>query len=226
LAIDAENRKFARCVYSEVIATTTNVGSVTPEIELLGVYNGEHEAGTIFGDKSLTSGRPIVAVKLNNLDGATAAFTALSSDKIDDIASMADRYIISEFRGYWQQLASLEVPYHFFVAEWDMDQSVVAYAQDANGHEAKVARMGVTPVSSGDIEELRGYVDAVNNAQAKAAAKSLVFGDVAEPMMECVWSQEVGAPRSSKVIYHDVEPLQQTIESDVMTLGFVKSFAF
>jgi hypothetical protein len=173
----------------------------------------------------LTSGRPIVAVKLNNLDGATAAFTALSSDKIDDIASMADRYIISEFRGYWQQLSSLEVPYHFFVAEWDMDQSVVAYAQDANGHEAKVARMGVTPVNSGDIEELRGYVDAVNNASAQAAVKSMVIAEeTAEPSMECIWSQEVGAPRAAKVIYHEVEALE-SVESDIMNLGFVKTFA-
>ena len=220
LAIDAENRKFARCVYSEVIATTTNVGTVTPELELLGVYNGEHEAGTIFGDKALTSGRPIVAVKLNNLDGATAAYAALSSDKIDDITSMADRYIISEFRGYWQQLASIEVPYHFFVAEWDMDQSVVAYAQDANGHEAKVARMGVKPVSAGDIEELRGYVEAVDAATPKALAKSMVIAEVDEPTMECIWSQEVGAPRAAQVIYHDVEPLQ-TVASDLVK---VKAF--
>ena len=220
LAIDAENRKFARCVYSEVIATTKNIGSVTPELELLGVYNGEHEAGTIFGDKALTSGRPIVAVKLNNLDGATAAYAALSSDKIDDIASMADRYIISEFRGYWQQLASISVPYHFFVAEWDMDQSVVAYAQDVNGDEAKVARMGVKPVSSGDIEELRGYVEAVNAATPKALAKSMVIAEVDEPTMECIWSQEVGAPRAAQVIYHDVEPLQ-TVASDLVK---VKAF--
>ena len=224
LAIDAENRKFARCVYSEVIATTTNVGTVTPEIEILGVYNGEHEAGTIFGDKELTSGRPIVAVKLNNLEAATAAFCALSSDKIDDIASMADRYIISEFRGYWQQLASLSVPYHFLVAEWDIDQSIVAYAQDANGHEAKVARIGINPNGAGDIEELRGYVDAVNAAMPKAAKSLVVNHDMSEPSMECIWSQEVGAPRAAEVIYHEVEALE-SVESDVMSLGFVKTFA-
>ena len=224
LAIDVNTRKFARCVYSEVIATTTSVGEVTPQVELLGVYNGEHEAGTIFGDKELTSGRPIIAVKLNNIENASAAYAALSNDPYADVAALADRYIISEFRGYWQPLTSLAVPYHFFIAEWDLEQTVVAYAQDANGHEAKVARMGVEPVNSGDIEELRGYVDAVNNASAVAAAKSLVFSDVAEPMMECVWSQEVGAPRSSKVVYHDVEPLQSAA-SDVMALGFVKSFS-
>ncbi|MBQ5594801.1 MAG: hypothetical protein IIU78_03745 [Alistipes sp.] len=225
LAIDAENRKFARCVYTDVIATTTNLGEVTPTIELLGVYNGEHEAGTIFGDKELTSGRPIVAVKLNNLDGATAAYTALSSDAYNDVNAMADRYIISEFRGYWQELASLAVPYHFFVAEWDVEQTIVAYAQDANGHEAGVGRLGVTPVSAGDIEELRGYVDAVNNAQPKALSKSLVVAENAMPTMECIWSEAVGAPRAAEVIYHEVEPLM-SVESDLVKVRVIKSVHF
>lgn len=225
LAIDAKTRKFARCVYSDVIATTTNIGNVTPEIELLGVYNGEHEAGTIFGDKELTAGRPIVAVQLNNLENATAAFTALSSDAYDDVASMADRYIISEFRGYWQELASLTVPYHFFIAEWDLAQTVVAYAQDANGHEAKVAKLGVTPTSSNDIEELRGYVDAVNNAQPKALSKSLVVAEDAMPAMECIWSEAVGAPRAAEVIYHEVEPLM-SVESDLVRVKVVSGLRF
>ena len=225
LAIDAENRKFARCVYTDVIATTTSIGNVTPTIELLGVYNGEHEAGTIFGDKELTSGRPIVAVNLKNLENATAAYTALSSDAYDDVASMADRYIISEFRGYWQELASLAVPYHFFIAEWDLPQTVVAYAQDANGHEAGVGRLGVTPVSAGDIEELRGYVEAVNNAQPKALSKSLVVAENAMPTMECIWSEAVGAPRAAEVIYHEVEPLM-SVESDLVKVRVIKSVHF
>jgi hypothetical protein len=225
LAIDAKTRKFARCVYSDVIATTTNIGSVTPEIELLGVYNGEHEAGTIFGDKELTAGRPIVAVNLKNLENATAAFTALSSDAYDDVASMADRYIISEFRGYWQELASLTVPYHFFIAEWDLPQTVVAYAQDANGHEAKVAKLAVTPSGSNDIEELRGYVDAVNNAQPKALSKSLVVAEDAMPTMECIWSEAVGAPRAAEVIYHEVEPLM-SVESDLVRVKVVSGLRF
>ena len=224
LAIDARTGKFARCVYSEVIAKTTSVGEVTPEVELLGVYNGEHEAGTIFGDKELTSGRPIIAVKFNNIEGASAVYSALSTDAYADVASLADRYIISEFRGYWQQLVNLNAPYHFFVGEWDVEQTVVAYAQDANGNEAGVARMGVTPVSSGNIEELRGYVDAVNNTAPAAMVKSLVVNNVAEPTMECVWSEAVGAPRAAQVVYHEVEPLQ-SVASDVMALGFVKSFS-
>lgn len=225
LTIDANTGKFARCVYSDVIAKTTSLGSVTPELELLGVYNGNDENGTIFGDADLTLGRPIVAVKLNNVEGATALYSAISTDPYVDVAALPHRYIISEFRDYWQEV-NLTVPYHFFVADWDMEQTVLAYAQDANGHEAGVGLLAVKPVDSGDINELKEYVDAVNNATPKAAAKSLVYDEVANaPVMECVWSEEVGAPRAAEVIYHEVEPLAVAVESDVLCVKTVKSFA-
>ena len=225
LAIDATTGKFARCIYSDVIAKTTALGSVTPELELLGVYNGNDENGTIFGDADLTLGRPIVAVKLNNVEGATALYSAISTDPYVDVAALPHRYIISEFRDYWQEV-NLTVPYHFFVADWDMEQTVLAYAKDANGHEAGVGMLAVKPVDSGDINELKGYVDAVNNATPKAAAKSLVYDEVANaPVMECVWSEEVGAPRAAEVIYHEVEPLAVAVESDVLCVKTVKSFA-
>lgn len=224
LAIDATTGTFARCVYSDVIAKTKTPGNVTPEIELLGVYNGDDEAGSIFGDAAKTEGRPIVAVQMTNTAGATAIFGAITSDPIEDVNALPDRYIISDLRDYWQEI-NLTVPYYFFVAEWDINQTVVAYAKDANGSEGGVARLGVKPVTPGDIEELRGYVDAVNKATpaAKSLAASVVYEEQSsEPTMECVWSEEVGAPRAAKVIKHEVEPI--TVESDVMNLRVIKSF--
>jgi hypothetical protein len=223
LTIDAKTGTFVRCVYSDVIAHTVAVGSVTPTVELLGVYNGNDENGTIFGDADLTVGSPIIAVKHTGVENASALFCALSSDSYSDVNALSDRYIISEFRGYWQEV-NLTVPYHFFVADWDYEQTVVSYAQDANGHEGKVGRLGVMPTTYGDINELKGYVDAVNAAMSKAKVQSLVFGNTFEPTMECVWSEEVGAPRAAEVVYHEVEPLQAA-QSDVMTLRVVKSFA-
>ena len=224
LAINAKTGEFARCVYSDVIATTTNVGSVTPSVELLGVYNGDDEYGEIFGNKEMTAGRPIIAVKYNNIDNATAVYTALSTDPAVDVAALAARYVISEFRGVWQPIFTMEVPYYFFVADWDVEQTVVSYAQDANGHEGGVGILGVKPVGSDDIEELKGYVQEVNDATAQSAAKSLVIAeDIAEPSMECIWSEAVGAPRAAEVTYHAVEPLQNVV-SDLVDVRVVKSF--
>ncbi len=222
LTIDTKTGKFARCVYSDVIAETTPVGTITPGVELLGVYNGNDENGTIFGNADLTLGRPIVAVRLTGVENASAAFAALTTDKYEDVVTLTNQYIISNMLGYWQEV-NLTVPYHFFVADWDVEQTVVAYAQDANGREAGVGALAVKPVEYGDINELKGYVDAVNNA-TPAMAQTLALSDVIEPSLTCVWSEEVGAPRAGYVKYHEVEPLQ-SIESDVMSLSVVKSFA-
>lgn len=223
LAIDTETGKFARCVYSDIIAKTTLPGSVNPSVELLGVYNGDEENGSIFGNASLTQGRPIVAVKHTGTEDASALFSAITTDAYDDVVGLSDQYIIASFRGYWQSV-NLTVPYHFFVAEWDAEQTVVSYAQDANGSEGKVARLAVKPVTPGDIEELKGYVDAVNDATPKAFAKSLVIAEDAEPTLECTWSEAVGAPRAAKVTYHEVEPL--ATQSDLIEVKVIKTFRF
>lgn len=224
LAIDANTGKFARCVYSEVIAKTTTPGNITPTVELLGVYNGDQENGTIFGDADLTLGRPIVAVKHTNVEGASAIFSALTEDAYVDVAALSARYIIANMRGYWQDV-NLTVPYHFFVAKWDIEQTVVSYAQDTNGAEGGVGALGITPKSAGDINELKGYVDEVNNATPEAAVNSLVYDETEEPVVKCIWSEEVGAPRAGFVKHHEVEPLKTALESDILSVKVVKSFA-
>ena len=227
LAIDVKTGRFAKCYFDlNATVTTMPIGSVDPTVSVLGVYNGDEENGTIFGDAAMTAGKPIVAVTHDNLDGATALFTAISTDSYDDVKALSDRYIISEFRGYWSEVESLVVPYEFFIAEWDIDQTVVSYAQDANGSEGKVAMVGVKPQNGGDIEELRGYVEQRNGAEAQAMRQSLVVNyDVAAPSMECIWNEEVPTFRGAEVTYHEVEALQLPA-SDLMNVAVVKGFAF
>lgn len=226
LAIDVKTGKFAKCYFDlNSTVTTTAVGDVDPTIEILGVYNGEHEAGSIFGDAAMTAGKPIVAVTHKNIDGASALFTAISADPFADVNALADRYIISEFRGYWSEIANLNVPYEFFIAEWDIEQTIVSYAQDAEGREGKVARMGVTPSQVGDIEELRAYVEERNNATVAAMCQSIVVNNEAAPALECIWGEEVAPLRGAEVTYHEVEALALPA-GDLVNVAVVKGFAF
>ena len=226
LAIDVKTGKFAKGYFDlNSTVTTTAVGDVDPTIEILGVYNGEHEAGSIFGDAAMTAGKPIVAVTHKNIDGASTLFTAISADPFADVNALADRYIISEFRGYWSEIASLNVPYEFFIAEWDIEQTIVSYAQDAEGREGKVARMGVTPSQVGDIEELRAYVEERNSAAVAAMCHSIVVNNEAAPAFECIWGEEVAPLRGAEVIYHEVEALALPA-GDLVNVAVVKGFAF
>ena len=226
LAIDVKTGRFAKCYFDlNATVTTSAVGNVDPTVEVLGVYNGDEENGSIFGDAAMTAGRPIIAVTHKNIEGASALFTAISTDTLDDVNALSDRYIISEFRGYWSEITNLDAPYEFFIGEWDIDQTVVSYAQDANGAEGKVARLGVKPVQVNDIEELRAYVNERNGASASAVRQSLVVNEAAAPTMECIWNEEVGTFRGAEVIYHEVEALELPA-SDLMTVKAIKSFAF
>ncbi len=226
LAIDVKTGKFAKCYFDlNSTVTTTSVGNVDPSIEILGVYNGEHEAGSIFGDAAMTAGKPIVAVTHNNLEGASALFTAISADPFADVNALADRYIISEFRGYWSEIKNLSVPYEFFIAEWDIEQTIVSYAQDAEGREGKVARLGVTPSQVDDIEELRAYVEERNNAAVSAMCQSIVVNNESAPALECIWGEEVGTFRGAEVTYHEVEALALPA-GDLVNVAVVKGFAF
>ena len=226
LAIDVKTGRFAKCYFDlNATVTTTAVGDVDPTVEVLGVYNGNDENGTIFGDADMTAGKPIVAVTHNNIDGASALFTAISTDSYDDVKSLSDRYIISEFRGYWSEVASLSVPYEFFIAEWDIEQTVVSYAQDANGAEGKVARLGIKPSKTKDIDELRGFVSERNGAIPVAVRQSVVVNETAAPTMECIWSEEVREFRGAEVTYHEVEALEMP-EGDLVVVKAIKSFAF
>ena len=226
LAIDVKTGKFAKCYFDlNSTVTTTAVGDVDPTIEILGVYNGEHEAGSIFGDAAMTAGKPIVAVTHKNIDGASALFTAISADPFADVNALADRYIISEFRGYWSEIKNLNVPYEFFIAEWDIEQTIVSYAQDAEGREGKVARMGVTPSQVSDIEELRAYVEERNSAAVAAMCQSIVVNNDAAPAFECIWGEEVAPLRGAEVVYHEVEALALPA-GDLVNVAVVKGFAF
>ena len=227
LAIDVKSGRFAKCYFDlNATVTTLSAGSVNPEVKILGIYNGNDENGTIFGDAALTAGHPIVAVTHENVEGASALYTAITADAYDEVATLTDRYIISEFYGYWNEITNLATPYEFFVAQWDIDQTIVSYAKDANGAEGKVARLGVKPSSEiDDIEVLRALVNERNNATPKAMCQSIVVNNSATPSMECIWNEEVGTFRGAEVIYHEVEALEMP-ESDLVTVKVIKSFAF
>ena len=220
LAIDTKTGKYVKCYYSEEVATTA-VGTVDPAIEILGVYSGDDENGTIFGNAAATENRPIIAVKHTNIEGATHLFTSITTDSYESVEPLTDQYIIASFHNYWSEVESLTAPYYFFIAEWDIEHTIVSYAQDANGAEGKVARRGVKCSTADNIEDLRAYVAEYNNAIAQAS-KSLVVAPQSEPTMECVWSEAVAAPRGAEVTYHAVEPL--TTASDLVRVNVIKRF--
>ena len=229
LIIDAVQGAVVNAIEFKDFVTTTEVGSVTPEIEILGIYDGNDEAGTIFGDEDMTTGCFIAAVTHSNINGATGLYGAITLGDVTDTTSsdhkLSDTYIYSEYMGYWSNI-NLTVPYEFYIAEWDEIYTLLAYATDSNGRAGHIARKLIDTtgaIETGAISELQAYVNEANAAKSTQALKSLVVDQAPEtPQMSCIWDENVPAPRGAEVIYHEVEPIEAV--NDIVVVKSIMGF--
>lgn len=164
----------------ENLATTKSVGSVTPGIELVGYYSGDEENGSVFGQPDATKGKAITVVKYTNLDGARSLFATMLEDDITNTANYSDSYLWGEAAQYWKSVKTSE-PYSFYVAEWDLAQTALAYAVDNNGLPGGIGRLYTMPTADnkGDIADLKALVDELNAAskQSFALPCSVVYNE-------------------------------------------------
>ena len=161
----------------ENLATTKSVGSVTPGIELVGYYSGDEENGSVFGQPAATKGMAITVVKYTNLDGARSLFATMLGDDMTNTSSYSDSYIWGTAANYWKSIKTSE-PYSFYVAEWDLAQTALAYAVDNNGLPGGIGRLYTMPTAEnkGDIAELKALVDELNAASKTfALPQSVVY---------------------------------------------------
>lgn len=155
----------AKCHAVEDAFTTHSVGSVTPEIELLGYYSGDEENGAVFGQPDATAGKVIAVAHYTNADEMTSLY-----------ATAVDPYYINTYEGtelfgyLWPTLKynpiSVDTPYSFIVLEWSYEACVVAISADASGVLGEIVASEIfTPVpeGKGDIEELKALVNELNS---------------------------------------------------------------
>lgn len=164
-ALDAKTGKVAAAHSYPSFAKTKPVGTIVPEIEIVGYYSGDEEAGAVFGQPEVTAGKCIAVVKYNVDPSATALYAGILEGNGMDATEYPDDSIHSYLNGYWNQI-SMAQPYSFYVLNWAVEQTAFAYALDANGGEGALARSLVLPTAEekGNIEDLKSLVEELNSA--------------------------------------------------------------
>ena len=159
-AIDHKTGTVAKTHVFNPLATTTEVGSITPGIELVGNYSGKEENGTIFGDAEYTAQKAITVVKYTNFDGARSLFGSMMGD---NNMNFTDAELFGQAN--WSSVSTSQ-PYSFYLVDWDYEQTALAYAVDAEGRAGGVGRLltCATAENKNDIEELRTLVNELNSA--------------------------------------------------------------
>lgn len=174
-AIDHKTGEVAKIHVFNPLATTTEVGSITPGLELVGNYSGKEENGTIFGDAAYTAEKAITVVKYTNFDGARSLFGSMMGD---NNMNFSDAELFGQAN--WSSVSTAQ-PYSFYLVDWDYEQTALAYAVDADGRAGGVGRLltCATAENKQDIEELRALVNELNAASKSSFSlpESVVIGE-------------------------------------------------
>lgn len=167
MVLDIHTADVVRCITFDNIAHTDTLGITAPEVELVGYYSGDDENGTIFNDKSATQGRVITVVKYNNLDNVRTLFTTMVEGDCSNLTTYSDAEIWSLTTGYWST-CSVNQPYTFYLVDWNVEQTALAYATDNSGKVGTIGRLLTLPTADnkGDIEELRELYNSLKETRS------------------------------------------------------------
>ena len=170
-ALDSRTGEIVKTFTFENVARTSTLGEANPEIEVVGYYSGDDEAGSIFGDAALSAGKAIIVVKYTKLDNARTLFTTMLDGDCSNLNSYPDRELWTLASGYWKT-CSMAQPYGFYTSGWNADMTALAYCVDTSGKIGEIGRVSAcaTAENKGDIEELRTLVEELNSATRSSLA--------------------------------------------------------
>ncbi len=164
-ALDSRTGDIVKAFTFENVARTATLGDANPQVEIVGYYSGDDEAGSIFGNAPLSAGKAIIVVKYTNLDNARTLFTTMLEGDCSSATAYPDRELWTLATGYWAT-CSMTQPYGFYTSEWNADMTALAYCVDHNGKAGEIGRCYAcaTAENKSDIEELRALVESLNSA--------------------------------------------------------------
>ena len=163
-ALDSRTGEIVKAFTFENVARTATLGEANPQVEIVGCYSGDDEAGSIFGNAALSAGKAIIVVKYTNLDNARTLFTTMLEGDCSSATAYPDRELWTLATGYWAT-CSMTQPYGFYTSEWNADMTALAYCVDHNGKAGEIGRCYAcaTAENKSDIEELRALVEELNS---------------------------------------------------------------
>jgi hypothetical protein len=193
-ALDIHTGHVVKCFTFDAIARTSTLGVAAPEVELVGYYSGDDENGTIWNDASVTRGKAITVVKYTNLDDVRTLYTTMVEGDCTNLNEYPDPKVWTLTSGYWKTCKVAE-PYTFYLADWNLVQTALAYATDNNGKVGIISRLYTKPTAENksNIEELRELTESLNNSSKKSIymPESVVFGDEIVPTRATITAVEL-----------------------------------
>lgn len=167
-ALSPETGHVAKFHVFENVATTSKLGTIKPNIELVGHFSGNDEAGAAFGNAALTKGRVITVLKYVGFEGARSLFGATCKDDITNVNEYPDSQVYGELE--WEKVNKNQ-PYTFNLGDWESAYTALTHAVDDEGNIGAISRLTFTPIveEKADIQILLDLVAELNADSEKSA---------------------------------------------------------
>jgi hypothetical protein len=180
-ALDVHTGKVLKCFTFPAFARTSQLSYVAkPQIELVGYFSGDDEAGKIFNDAAATKGRAITVVKYTNLEGIRTLFSMISPGDVSNPLTVSDAELWGLTSGYWKTVKT-EQPYSYYLTDWNEVYTALCYATDTSGVIGHINRLYTcaTADNKSDIQQLIDLTNEQNSAKSSrfSVAESLVFDE-------------------------------------------------
>ena len=223
VALDQKTGKVAKIHVFPAFAKTKPVGTVVPELELIGYFSGNDENGAVFGQPAATAGMCIAVVKYNADPTATVYSSILEGNGMDT-EQYPDAAIMDN--AYWQEV-NMNEPYSFFLINWDADNTAFAYAVDANGGQGGVSRLllNCSEANKNNIDELLALIDQVygQTSTTTSVAPFNISEVKGEPVVTVREKAKTVSVEPSPMVARPVE--HKTLRAgNLMQLDYVPSF--
>ena len=180
-ALDVHTGKVLKCFTFPAFVRTSQLSDVAkPQIELVGYFSGDDEAGKIFNDAAATKGRAITVVKYTNLEGIRTLFSMISPDDVSNPLTVSDAELWGLTSGYWKT-TNQQHPYSYYLTDWNAVYTALCYATDTSGVVGPMNRLYTcaTADNKSDIQELIDLTYEQNSAKSSrfSVPESLVFDE-------------------------------------------------
>lgn len=144
---------------------------------VLGIFDGDAENGTIFGNANAVKGKAIMVLGYDVSSGISRAFTGMAADSDNvnelDVTAFPDKEVLKTYGISWSQVSNLKVPRFFVIVPWETNQITYSYGysdKNERGPIARAAIAGPKKEQAKAIEELKKLKD---EAEATASTSSV-----------------------------------------------------
>ena len=170
-ALDIHTGKVVKSFTFPALARTTQLSEVAmPQMELVGYFSGDEEAGAVFGNAAATKGKVITVVRYTNLEGVRTLFSMISPDDVSNPLTVSDAELWGLTTGYWKT-TSTQQPYSYYLTDWNTVYTALCYATDTSGVVGPMSRL-YTCATADNKSDIQLLVDLANGQNGTRAGLS------------------------------------------------------